>query len=59
MRAATFGTDARRARHHVLVLERHGIGEVAGIERAEHGERNLGADALHCLQRPEPGALVV
>src|SRR4029077_6845271 len=33
--------------------------EVAGIERAEYGERHLGADALHRLQRPEPGALVV
>src|SRR4029078_12887893 len=54
-----FGPDARRACHHGLVLQRHGIGEVGGIERAKHRERHVGADALHRLQRPEPGALML
>ena len=59
MRSATFGSDAGRARHHGLVAQRNGGGEIGGLERAEHGQRDLGADALHGLQQAEPFALDV
>ena len=54
-----FRPDARRARHHRLVAHGDGGGEIGGLERAEHGQRDLGADALHGLQQPEPFALDV
>ena len=51
--------DAGRARHRRLVAHRNRLGELGGPERAEHGERDLGADALHGLQQPKPFALEV
>ena len=53
------GPDAGRARHRRLVAHRDGRGELGRLERAEHRERDLGADALHGLQQPEPFALDV
>ncbi len=53
------GAYAGGARDLPFILKRHGIGEVGRAERAEHRERDLGANALHRLQRPEPGALML
>src|SRR5215510_4537641 len=50
---------ARRARDHGLVAHGDGGGEIGGLERAEHGERDLGTYALHGLQQTEPLALDV
>ncbi len=59
MRSATFGpTPGVRATAR-LVAHGDGGGEIGGLERAEHGQRHLGADALHGLQQPEPFALDV
>src|SRR6516164_3643021 len=52
-------TDAGRARDHGPVAHGDGGREIGGLERAEHGERNLGTDALHGLQQTEPLALDV
>src|SRR5215813_13045624 len=51
--------DAGRARDHGLVAHGDGGGEIGGLERAEHGERDLGTHALHGLQQTEPFALDV
>ena len=40
-----------------LVARRDRRGEIAGLERREDRERDLGADALHGLQKAEPFAL--
>src|SRR5262245_1833156 len=53
------GTDAGRARDLPLVLKRDGVGEVRRRERTEHRERDLCANALHFLQRPEPSSLML
>src|SRR5262249_53696302 len=50
-------SDAGRTRHHGFVAHGDGGGELARLERAEHGERDLGADALDGLQEPKPFAL--
>ena len=49
--------DARRPRHHRLVLKRDRIGEIAGRQRADHRQRHLRSDALHALEQLEPFAL--
>ena len=49
--------DARRLLHRRPVLQGDGVGEVLRSQRAQHGQRHLGADALDGLQRAEPGAL--
>ena len=57
MRSATFGPTPGRARDHRLVAHGDRGREIRGLERAEHRERDLGADALHGLQQAEPLAL--
>src|SRR6516164_3036191 len=52
-------TDARRARDHGPVAHGDGGCEIGGLERAEHGERDLGTHTLHGLQQTEPFALNV
>src|SRR6185437_7417809 len=54
-----FRPDARRARHHRLVARLDRRRKLGRLERAEHGERHLGADALYRLQDAEPFALGV
>src|SRR5262249_18625918 len=54
-----FRADAGRARDRGLVAHGDGGGEIGGLERAEHGERDLGTHALHGLQKAEPFALDV
>ena len=59
MRSATLGpTPGVRD---IAALSRIAMAEASSrrLERAEHGERDLGADALHGLQQPEPFALDV
>ena len=59
MRSATFGpTPGARA---TIALSRIAIAVAssAGLQRREHRERDLGADALHGLQQAEPLALEV
>ncbi len=59
MRSATLGpTPGARA---TIALSRIAIAEASSsvLERAEHRERHLGADALHGLQQAEPFALDV
>ena len=51
--------DAGGAGEERLVLERDGGGELARLHDAEHGKRDLAADALHGLEHPEPLALEV
>ena len=58
IRAATLGPTPGVRATCPLSCKRNRVGEVRRRERAEHGERDLGADALHRLQRPEPGALM-
>ncbi|MGY3646542.1 hypothetical protein ACVWW2_001833 [Bradyrhizobium sp. LM4.3] len=53
------GADAGRARHRGLIAQRDRVGEVGRLQRAEHGKRDLGADALHGLEQAKPFALVV
>src|SRR6516164_9327027 len=52
-------TDAGRARDHGLVAHGNGGREIGRLERAEHGERDLGTHTLHGLQQTEPFALDV
>ena len=57
MRAATFGpTPGARA---IIALSCSAMAEARsdGFQRAEHGERDLRADALHGQQQAEPLAL--
>ena len=59
MRSATFGpTPGARV---IVALSRvaMAVARSAGLQRREDGERDLGADALHRLQQPEPLALDV
>ena len=57
MRWASFLPTPRRLLDRRPVLQGDGVGEVLRRQRAEHGQRHLGADALDGLQRAEPGAL--
>ena len=59
MRSATLGPTPGVRATIALSRMRDGGGEVGGLERAEHRERDLGADALHGLQQAEPFALDV
>ena len=59
MRSATFGPTPGARLIVALSPQRDGGGEIAGLERRQHRERDLGADALHGLQQPEPFALDV
>ena len=51
------GPDARRARHHRLVLQRDRGREFGRGQHAEDRQRDLRADALHALQQAKPVAL--
>src|SRR5262249_10810124 len=53
------GADAGGTRDHRLVAHGDRGGELGGPQRAEHRQRDLGADALHGLQETEPFALKV
>src|SRR5579883_3117713 len=53
------GADTRRARHRGLVAQRDRVRQFRRRQRAEHGQRDLGADALHGLQQAKPFALDV
>jgi hypothetical protein len=59
MRAASFGPDARRARHGSLVARRDGRRERARLECGQDRERHLRADSLDPLKKPKPFPLVV
>src|SRR5215510_6173544 len=54
-----FRPDTGRARDCGLVAHRDRGGELVVLERAEHRERHLGANALHGLQQAKPFALDV
>ena len=59
MRSATFGPTPGARAHRRLVAHGDGAGEIGDLQRAEHRQRDLRADALHRLQQAEPFALHV
>ena len=59
MRSATFGPTPGVRATAALSRSAMALARSDGRQRAEHGERDLGADALHGLQQAEPFALDV